>query len=141
MKNSFPSEALRWAEFRTFFRTSKFIIFMQPPYVNLVQCNEKSYTIGSDMMSRIQNTCQIVEVYYFMQPPNINFLNITKNLLQLVASWWAEFISLFRKSKCIIFIHPLQTNFLKHYEQFFIIGRVTMSRIQTIFQNFEVYYF
>ena len=38
-----------------------------------------------------------------------------KNSLPLKASWWTEFRTLFRLSKCIIFKQPPYTNFLRYY--------------------------
>ena len=61
-------------EFISLLRISKCIIFMQPPYSNLLRYYEKFFTFGSVLMSTIQTTFQNVEVYYFMQPPYINFL-------------------------------------------------------------------
>ena len=65
MERPLPLEASIWAEFRALFRMSKFIIFMQPPYTNFQKCYEKSVTVESVLMSRIQTTFQSVEDYYF----------------------------------------------------------------------------
>ena len=61
MQNGLPQEASRWAEFRTLLKISDYIIFKQPPYINFLKYFEKSFTVGSVMMSRIQTTFQNIE--------------------------------------------------------------------------------
>ena len=64
MKNTIPLEASCWAEFKPLFRMSKFIIFVQLPYINFIKYNEKSFTVASVMTSRIYFIFQNDEVYY-----------------------------------------------------------------------------
>ena len=64
-KNHLPLKATWWAEFRTHFRMSMCIIFMQLPYINFLKYYETCFTVGNVLMSRIQTTDQNVEDYYF----------------------------------------------------------------------------
>ena len=93
-------------------------------------------------MSRMRTTFQNVEVYYFYATAIYLFLkNIMKNSLPFEAQRWAEFRTLSRMSMYIIFMKPAYINFPKYYGKTFTVGSVIMSRIQSTFQNVEVYYF
>ena len=63
MKKPSPLEASWWAEFRRHLGKSKFVIFMQPLYVNFLKYYKKCFTTGSVMRSRIQSTFQNIEFY------------------------------------------------------------------------------
>ena len=89
----------------------------------------------------------------------LNFYDITKNPLPLIASWRAQLRTLVRMSKCINFMHlqyirplfrmpkfiifvlPPYIRFMKYYEKSFTVGSILMSRIQNTFHNVEMYYF
>ena len=141
MKNSLPLEASWWAEFRTPFRMSNFIIFMQLPYISFLKYFAKTVTAGNFIMSRIQNTFQNVEVCYFYAAAYINFVKYNEKPLPLEATWWAEFRPFFRMSNFIIIMQQPYISFLKYYENSPTVGSVMMNRIQNPFQNFEFSYF
>ena len=120
----------------------KCIICMLPPHINFLKYYEKSFTVGSVLMWRIETTFQNVEFYYFLYSRDrLVFIKIMKNPAPLVASVWAEFRPLFIMSRFIIFMQPPYIDFLKYYEKCFAVGIVMMRRIQSTFQNVEDYYF
>ena len=63
MKNPLSLKASWWAEFWPQFRMSKFLIFMQPSCINCLRYYQKSATVASVEMNRIQNYFHNVEVY------------------------------------------------------------------------------
>ena len=145
LKNPLRLEASWWAKSRTTFWMSKYIICMQPPYINFLKYYEKSFTVGSVMMSRIQNTFQkhlsdFRSVWLVCSCHILNFLYIMQNALPLEASWWAEYRTLFRMSKCMVCMQPPSINFLRYYEKCYTFESILKSRIQTTVQNVEVYY-
>ena len=121
---------------------SNFIIFMQPPYISLLKYYEKDFTVGSVMMSRIQNTIQNVEVCYFYAAAIYEFYKIVfeKNLYlsKIHDEQNSEHLS---KCRSILFLCIRKyINFLKYYEKFSTVGSVMRSRIHTTFRNVEFYY-
>ena len=83
MKNPLPLKAPWWAEFRTLLITSKFIIFMRSPYINFLKYYENFFAIGSAMLSRIQNTFQIVEACFFAAGIDL----LSKILWKIILCW------------------------------------------------------
>ena len=140
MKNSLPYEAPWWAEFLTLFKMSKGIICMQPPYINFLRYYEKSITIGSFMINRIQKTCQNIEVYYFYSASISNFSQILWKILYIwkcLDEQNSENVEECRSLLHLCWIHILI--FKQNYEKSFTAESILMSRIQTTFQNVEVY--
>ena len=75
----------------------------------------------------------------FKQLPYINFVTYYEKSFNFGSVM--KFRKYFRISKFITFIQPPYINFLKYYEKYVTVESVLMSRIQTTFQNVEVYYF
>ena len=100
MKNPSPLDESWWAEFRRHFWKSKFVIFMQPSYVNFLKYYKKCFTTGSIMRSRIQSTFQNIEFYYFYSRHILIFyilwqiLNRSKRLDEQNADHFSECRSL-----------------------------------------------
>ena len=129
-----------WAEFRILFRISKFIIFMQAPYINLLRYHEKCFTAGSVIMSRIQNIYQSHKICYFYAAAIYKFSIILNKILYRGKRRDKQNWEHFSECRSIIFMQPPYIIFLKYHEQSFTVGSVIMNRIQNTFHNLEVYY-
>ena len=141
MKNTLPSKTSWWAEFRSLFRMSKIVFAMLPPYTNFLKYYEKFFIAGSVIMSRIQKIFRMSQGIIFNHLTYINFVRYYEKSFYFGIRSVMKFSKSFRISKFIIFIQPPYVNFLKYYEKSVTVESVLMSRIQTTFQNVEVYYF
>ena len=142
LKNPLPLEASWRAEFISFFRMSKCIIFIHLPYTKFLRYHTKSIIDGSVLMSRIQKTFfRMSKCIIFMQLPYINFLRYYEKCWPLETLWWVEFRPLIRMSKFIIFIQPTYINFLKYSEKSCTVRNFITSWILITFLNIEVFYF
>ena len=142
MKNTLPLEASWWAKFRLLFKSSKFIFFMQMPYINFNNITKTYLPLEAPRWAELRTLFRMWKFIFFMQPAYTSFQqNIMNKPLSLEESWWADFRKLVRISKCIIFTQPPYTNFLIYYEKSFTFGSILMSRFQKTLKNVEGYYF
>ena len=118
---------------------SKIDISMQTIFKFSKKYHEQFFIVGSVMNSRIQKILRMSQGIIFKHLPYIYFVRNYEKSITFGSVM--KFRKRFRISKFITFIQPPYINFLKYYEKSVIVESVLMSRIQTTFQNVEVYYF
>ena len=118
---------------------SKIVISMQPSYTNFLKYYEKLFIVGSVRMSSIRKIFRMSLGIIFKHLPYINFVRYYEKSFNFGSVM--KFRKSFRISKFIIYMQPPYINFLKYYEKSATVESVLISRIQTTFQNVEVYYF
>ena len=105
-------EDLWWAEFRPLLGMSKFIIFVHAPYINFSKILWTILYLCKRHNEQNSENCSEHRSLLFLSSPHILiFKYIINHLLPLDASWWAEFRTIVRMSKYIIFRQPAYIHF------------------------------
>ena len=140
-------EASWWTEFRTL-SECRSVLFLCCRHILIFFDNmkntlplEKKLPLEASVEQNSDHCSECRSLLYFCNHYILIFWIIMKNPWPLEASWCAEFRTLVRMSKCIIFMHLPYTKFLRYHTKSIVVGSVLMSRIQNTFQIVQVHYF